>query len=122
MGEFQEMEGMDLFMFIGRLIGFSTFPIPLAAMIMFYIFSLLFKTIDRSAEVYLFNQAHSFDMTCNSLLNGDKHKTMSGRMGRHIKSGKAPKWMKLLCKFLSWQDPIKKKHCQEVYEIEVKEY
>lgn len=109
-------------MILARLIGFIILPYPFVAMIIFYLLSFVFKPFTHSGKVFLFNQAESFDQTCNSLLNGNMDRTMSGRMGRHIKNHTAPKWMKLLCKFLSWQDPVKKKHCEEVNEIEIKEH
>ncbi|PHR57295.1 MAG: hypothetical protein COA44_06235 [Arcobacter sp.] len=108
-------------MIIARFIGFVTLPYSLIAMVAFYLLSFIFKPFSHSGSKFIFNQAISFDQTCNSLLNGNMDKTMSGRMGRHIKNNTAPKWMKALCKVLSWQDPVKKKHCEEVYEIEIKE-
>lgn len=59
---------------------------------------------------YLFNNLISFDQTLNTILGGDPDMTLSGRMGRDIKTGKCK-----LCKVICWLlNKIDKNHCANV--------
>lgn len=82
----------------------------------------------EKVKQYYFNQLLGIDQYANILLLGDPDETISGRLGRALKSGR-PKWfVKPLAKLVDWGAKAlagQSNHCldsvesEEVYQYEL---
>jgi hypothetical protein len=64
---------------------------------------------------YLFNWAHLFDQSINTLFGGDPRMTLSARMGHDILEGKC-KFCGYVCQFLNL---FEARHCEKAWEDEL---
>ena len=60
---------------------------------------------------YFYNISVGIDQLFNTILAGNPDQTISGRLGKRIKEGKATKFELVLCRILSFLDPYTNRHC-----------